>query len=93
MVVRRARPGVCVYMGQDAETEFRVLVEDLALRHVIPEVCGHEGFILQDFLEERAHLLPTAGARVGFEDTMTRNGELLKCMSHAYTFYRMQVNE
>jgi hypothetical protein len=69
-------------MGQDAEAEFRILVEDFALWHVVPEVRGHEGFVLQDVPQERTHLLPAAGAGVGFEDTMTRSGELLKGMGH-----------
>src|SRR5262249_43676231 len=74
-----------IHVRQDAEAKFRVLVENVALGHMVVQVCTDEGFILQDITQQCAHLLPATGARVGFENPMTRSGKLLKSLSHAYT--------
>ena len=78
----RALLGALVVMGEDAEAQFRVLEEDLALRNVVAEVLGHERVVGQDALEEGAHLLAPRGSRRFLEKSMTLGCELLEGMPH-----------
>ncbi len=57
MIVRLALPGALVDMSQNAEAEFRVLVEDLAFGHLVAEMGGDESIVLQCLLDQRADLL------------------------------------
>ena len=50
MVVRGARLGVSMNMRQNAEAEFGIFIEDLALRDVIAEMGGNEVVVLQHVL-------------------------------------------
>ena len=59
MVVRRAFPGARVGMREDTEAEFRVLIKDFALWHIVAKMRCDELLVLQYLLEECTHLLPT----------------------------------
>jgi hypothetical protein len=80
-------------MSENAEAEFGVFIEDLAFWHIITEVRGHKILILQDFTQQRAHLLPTGRARLALEDGVTCSGELLKGICHTYASHAMDVLE
>src|ERR1044071_4251240 len=65
VIVRRALLRSRVRVGEDAEAELGILVQDLPLRHVVTEMLGDERRVLQDVLEERADLLAAGGTGLG----------------------------
>jgi len=69
-------------MAEDAESEFRILVEDLTLGHVVVEMSGDEILVLQHVLDERADLLATVDPGIFRQDAVTLSGELLESISH-----------
>jgi hypothetical protein len=81
MIVRIALLGAPVGVGKDAEAELRVFVENLALRHVVADVTGHEGLVLQHVLHDGAHLLATRGTGLGNERALTCGSETLRASS------------
>src|SRR5262249_48254209 len=58
VIVRIALLLALVRVGEDTEAELRILVEDLALGHVVSDVPGDERVVLEDLLHDLAHLLP-----------------------------------
>src|SRR4029453_1759751 len=82
VVVRIALLGACVDVGEDAEAELRVFVEDLALGRPVAEMGVREGLVLEDVLDEGAYLLPPLRARIGFQYAAAGGGELLEGLSH-----------
>src|SRR5580704_12242462 len=82
VIVRVALPRASVNVGQDAEAELRVLVEDLALRHVVTQVRGDERVVLQHVLHEGAHLLAARGTGIRGQDVVGGGGERLERVSH-----------
>jgi hypothetical protein len=69
-------------MAEDAEPEFRILVEDLPLGHVVVEMSGDKILVLQHVLDERADLLATVDPGIFRQDAVTLSGELLESISH-----------
>ncbi len=51
MIVWTALLSALVYMGEDAEAELRVFIEDLALRNVVAKVSGDELLVFQHILQ------------------------------------------
>jgi hypothetical protein len=70
---------------ENAEPEFRILVEDLAFRHAVVEMSFDEVFVLQDVLHERANLLPALDTLILRQDTMTFAGKLIERIAHPTT--------
>src|SRR5688500_3497739 len=70
-------------VGEDAEAELWILVQNLALRPVVDEVRPRERRVEQDVPDHRADLLPALGAAVRGQDVTTRRRELLERISHA----------
>src|SRR2546428_379469 len=85
VVVRIALFGVLVDVGEDAEAELRVLVENLALGHVVADMSGEERLVLQDIVDDLAHLLPAPGAGIVREGALTGGRELLQRPAHGMT--------
>src|SRR5437016_14400157 len=92
MVVRLALLGARVDVGENAEAELRVLVQDLALRHAVAEMPGDECLVLQDLLDERAHLLATPGPGFRREDAVTGGRELFERVPHRGLLSRRVVS-
>ena len=82
MIVRLALPRPLVDVGENAEAELRILVEDLALGPVIAEMTRDEHVVLQHVLDERAHLPSALGPAVVREDASAGSGELLERVAH-----------
>src|SRR6185437_16139104 len=82
VVVRLAALRAAVDVRQDAEAELWVLVEHLALRHVVAEMRRDEILVPQHVLEQRANLLAPRRTRLGGQDTMTVGGEAVQRVSH-----------
>src|SRR5918996_409288 len=85
VIVRRALLRVPVVVGEDAEAERGILVEDLALGHVVAEVARDERLVPQHLLDDADHLLAPVGSRVAGEDLTTLGGELLEGPGHGVT--------
>ena len=64
MVVRIALLLAAVDVGEDAEAELRIFVEDLALGDVVADVPADERLVLENLLDDLAHLLAARGAGV-----------------------------
>jgi hypothetical protein len=82
MIVRLAGLGAVVHMGQNAETEFRVLIEDFTLWYVVSQMGADKLLILEDIAQECAHFFPAVRAGFGFEEALTCGGELFESVSH-----------
>jgi hypothetical protein len=72
-------------MAEDAESEFRIFVEDLPLGHVVVQMSGDKILVLQHVLDERADLLTTFDPGIFRQDAMTLSGKLLESISHQTT--------
>src|SRR5262245_33735067 len=83
VVVRLTLPGARVVVGEDAEPQIGVLVEDLPLGHVVADVALDEALVRQHLLDESADLLPPFGSGLRGEDATTRRRELLEILAHA----------
>jgi hypothetical protein len=80
--MRLAFSGTVVDMCENAEPEFRILIEDLPLQNVVPEMSSDECCVLQDVLDERADFLAALDTRIVHQDAMTCIRELLKSVAH-----------
>src|SRR5215469_1154550 len=58
MIVRLAVARTVIDMAKNAEPQFRILVEDLPLGHIVAEVSGDKGIVSQDVLDDRTYFLP-----------------------------------
>jgi hypothetical protein len=75
-------------VGEDAEAERGIFVEDLALGHVVAEMAGDERAVLQHILDDAADLLTAGRPRITLEKTMTLRGELLEGQAHGRNLRR-----
>ena len=80
--MRLAFSGTVVDMGENAEPELRILIEDLPLRNVVPEMGGYESVIFQNLLDERADFLAALDTRIVRQDAMTRILKLRESIGH-----------
>ena len=82
VIVRLALLGSVIDVGEDAEAELRIFVEDLALRHVVAEMLGDERAVGQHLAQQRADLV--AALRIVFrgEDAVGGGGERLEGVGH-----------
>ncbi len=85
MIVRVTLLGALVDVGENAEAELRVLVKDLALGPVVADLLGDERLVLQDVLDDLAHLLSAPGAGIVREGALTGGRELLQRPAHGMT--------
>src|SRR5271165_2715124 len=85
VVVRLAFPGTVIDMAENAEPEFRILVEDLALRHAVVEMRSDEILVLQQVLDERADFPAPLDPRIFRQDAMTLTGKPLESIAHQIT--------
>jgi hypothetical protein len=74
-----------VDVAEDAKPEFRILVEDLPLRHSVMEMSGHKILVLQHILDERAHLLAALHPRIRRKDAVTFTGKPVETIAHQIT--------
>src|SRR5689334_18634712 len=72
-------------MAENAKPEFRILVENLPLRHAVVKVRADEILVLQHVLDERAHLVAALRAGIRRKDTMTLTGKPFECIPHQTT--------
>ena len=83
MVVRRTLAGALMNMGNDAKSQFRILVKDFPARILIgAQVLFDKFFIDQNFFEFFADLLQAVPAGVFFENVMTVSRELVEDSAH-----------
>src|SRR6185436_10884770 len=82
VVVRRRGLGALVRVGEDAEAELRILVEDLALRRRVGQVLSDEAAVLQKPLEAAGDLLAPRRAGIGLQDVVAFFRELLESCGH-----------
>src|SRR5262245_14505503 len=83
VVVRRRHPGLVVDMGEDLESEIRVLVEHLqAARHLLAAIGLDEGLIREQLLELQANLFPALGPAVAGENGAAIRHELIEVVGH-----------
>src|SRR5207249_1078376 len=85
VIVRVALFDAVVHVGEDAEAELRIFVEDLALWHVVADVCGDERVVLQDVLDDLADLLAPRRPGLLGERALTGGAELLQSPAHRVT--------
>jgi hypothetical protein len=85
VIVRLAFSGTVVDMGENAEPELRILIEDLPLRNVVTEMSGDESVILQNLLDERADFLAALDTGIVRQDAMTRIRKLRESVAHQPT--------
>jgi hypothetical protein len=83
--MRLALSGVVIYMRENAESKFRILVEDLPLGHLVTEMSGDERLVFQNVLDERAHLFAAFGPGIVRQYAVTRCRELFKSVPHQPT--------
>src|ERR1700730_14051939 len=72
-------------MAEDAEPEFRILVEDLPFRHSVVEMSGDKILVLQHILDERAHLLAALHPRIRRKNAVTFTGKPFQSITHQMT--------
>src|SRR5262245_66572896 len=72
-------------MGEDAEAELGIFVQDLALRHVVAQMLLEERFVHQHFLDDRGNFLAPSRPGVFLEDAVHGVGELFEVVSHGLT--------
>src|SRR5262249_6904869 len=83
VVVRRRHPSLVVDMGEDLESEIRVLVEHLqAARHLLAAIGLDEGLVREQLLELQANLFPALGAAVAGENGAAIRHELIEVVGH-----------
>ncbi len=82
MIVRRALFGALVVMRQDDEAQLRILVQDLALGHVVGQRGCDEALVLQGRTQQFAHFLAPRRSRLGIQNAAAIRGELLYRDSH-----------
>src|SRR6186713_1276843 len=82
VIVRVRLLRAAVHVGEDAEPERGVLVEDFPLGNVVAEVLGDEGLVLEHVLDDGAHLLAPVRTGIGFENGATGRRELLEGIGH-----------
>ena len=80
--MRVAILGAMVDVTKNAEAEFWIFVQHLAVGHVVAEVRLYEILVLQHLLNERADLFPPFDTRVRLEDLVAFGGELLEIIAH-----------
>jgi hypothetical protein len=85
MIVRLAVPGAVIDMTENAEPEFRILVEDLPFGHIVTEVSCDERIVLEDVLDERTDLLAALDARILRQHAVTLSGKLFESVAHHQT--------
>ena len=78
MIVRLARLRALVDMAENAEAEFRILVEDLPLGAVIGQVLGDEFRIGAGAADQFADLLAAFRPRIGGKDAVSFLRKLLQ---------------
>jgi hypothetical protein len=76
MIVWLAGLGAMVHMGQNAEAELGILIEDFPLWHLVAKMGGDKILVLEDISQERADFLPAFRAGLGLENPVTRRREL-----------------
>jgi hypothetical protein len=76
-----------IIVGQNAETEFGIFIDDMALGAVIAQMGRHEALILEDVLQEFAHLLAPRRTWFGFEKAMALGGKRFESMGHNHFSY------
>jgi hypothetical protein len=72
-------------MAENTKPEFRILVEDLPLRHSVVEMSSDEILVLQHVLDERAHLLAALHPWIRRKDTVTFTGKPFESIAHQIT--------
>ena len=85
MIMRFAIPGAVIDVTQNAETKFRILVEDLAFGYIVTKVSGDESIVFDDILDQRADLLSALSTRIAGQYAVTFSGKLLECIGHPAT--------
>src|ERR1700756_1511233 len=69
-------------MTEDAEAEFGILVQHLALGHVVAEMRRDEILVLQQLLNQGADLLAPLDTRIFLENPVAFRGKLLEAVPH-----------
>ncbi len=82
MVVRLRLAGAFVGVGEDAEAELRVLVEQAAGAGVGTESGGYGLGVFEQVFERGDDLLASRGTGLGLEQAMTLGRELIDFVSH-----------
>src|SRR5579875_2234491 len=82
VIMRIAVLGAVIDMAEDAEAEFGILVQNLALGHLVAEIGVDEIVVLQHVLDQRAHPLAPFDARILLEDPAAFRRKLLERISH-----------
>jgi hypothetical protein len=82
MIVRRALLGAIIDMPEDAKTEFRVFIKDLAVGTVIGQVLGDEIRVGTGLLHQLANLLAAVRTGIGGKGAVTVGRELFESISH-----------
>jgi hypothetical protein len=85
VIMRLALSGTVVDMTENAEPEFRILVENLPLGHIITKMSDDEGLVSEDVLDEGANFLSAFGPRIVRQYAVTRGGELFESVPHQPT--------
>ncbi len=82
MVVRLALLGALIGMGEDAESELGVLIDDLPLGRAGAEVLGDESLVLERLLDEGAPPCPAGWTGIALEDAVALVRKLLERVAH-----------
>jgi hypothetical protein len=72
-------------MAEDAKTEFRVFIEDLAVGTVVGKVLGDEILVDAGLLHQFANLLAAVRTGICSKGAVTVGRELLESISHQLT--------
>src|SRR5262249_31550558 len=89
VIVRVALLLALISVGEDAEAELGIFVEDLALGHVVADVPGDEGVVFENVLDDLADFLAAGGARICGESLLTGSRELLQSPAHCVDLLRV----
>src|SRR5580658_11380917 len=89
VIVRRRYPRLVVDVGEDLETELRVLVEHMQAARRVLAMLADEVRVLQQLLEPRAHLFAAIGAGIARKNGTAIRYELIELIGHGVSPGRM----
>src|SRR5215831_4278710 len=83
VVVRRRHPSLVVDMGEDLESELRILVQHLqAARHLLAAIGLDEVAVREQLLEFQANLFAALGAAIAGENGAAIRHKLIEVVGH-----------
>jgi len=93
VIVRVGFARFAVDMGADAESQFGIFVDHLAVGGVVVDVSRDELFVLERLLHQIADFLPARSVRFGFQNALDICGERFKRETHGSSSFFSDLDD